>query len=73
LGEVHDFDIWIESFGTQIVKAKKAKHKEGVDAFTWILCHFMGTRTRNLQKSFTLWKLWDSNDTSNELRDLIKS
>ena len=72
LGEVHDCDIWIQSFGTQIVKAKKAKHKEGVDAFTWILCHFIGTRTRNLQKSFTLWKLWDSNDTSNELRDLIK-
>jgi CHAD domain-containing protein len=72
LGQVHDCDIWIASFGTQIVKAKKAKHKEGVDAFTWILCHFIGTRTRQLQKCFTLWKLWDSNGTSNELRDLIK-
>jgi len=72
LGQVHDCDIWIESFGTQILKAKKAKHHEGVDAFSWMLCQFMRTRTHHLQKCFTLWKLWDSIGASNELRDLIK-
>jgi CHAD domain-containing protein len=72
LGLLHDCDVWIESFGTQIVKAKRAKHQHEVDAFTWILCHFTSTRTRHLHKCFTLWKLWDSNGTSNELRDLIK-
>jgi CHAD domain-containing protein len=68
LGEVHDCDVWIESFGDEVRKARKEKQAEQVAAFVWLLSHFVKLRTRHLRKAFDLWRDWEAHDMSGQLR-----
>jgi len=68
LGEVHDCDVWIESFGREVSKARKQKQPEQVAAYVWLLSHFVKLRTRHLRKAFDLWRDWEAHDMSSKLR-----
>ena len=72
LGEVHDCDVWIESFGNEIRKARKEKQAEQVAAYVWLLSHFVKLRTRHLRKAFDLWRDWEAHDTSGKLRSALQ-
>lgn len=68
LGNLHDCDVWIESFGEAINEARKQKQDEQVAAFVWLLGHFLKLRTRYLRKSFAEWSAWEAQDLSGKLR-----
>ena len=73
LGDVHDCDVWIESFGNQINKARKEKQEENLKAFVWLLSHFVKLRTKHLRKAFELWRKWEASDTSGKLRAVLNA
>jgi CHAD domain-containing protein len=73
LGDVHDCDVWIESFGDEINKARKQNQDDNLKAFVWLLSHFVKLRTKHLRKAFDLWRDWEANDTSGKLRTLLNS
>ena len=73
LGDVHDCDVWIESFGNQINRARKQKQDENLKAFVWLLSHFVKLRTKHLRKAFDLWRDWEGEDTSGKLRAVLNS
>jgi CHAD domain-containing protein len=72
LGEVHDCDVWIESFGEEVRKARKEKQAEQVAAFVWLLSHFVKLRTRHLRKAFDLWRDWEAHETGGKLRSALQ-
>lgn len=73
LGDVHDCDVWIESFGNEINKARKQKQDEHLKAFVWLLSHFVKLRTKHVRKAFDLWRDWEAEDASGKLRTLLDS
>lgn len=72
LGDLHDCDIWIESFGEEISKARKQKDPEQLAAFVWLLSHFVKLRTKHMRQTFNLWRQWETHDTSDKLRSALK-
>lgn len=72
LGEVHDCDVWIESFGNEVSKARKQKQPDQVAAFIWLLSHFVKLRTKHLREAFDLWRDWEAHDASGKLRAALQ-
>ena len=68
LGELHDCDVWIESFGKQIIRARKRNEKQQVAALLWLLSHFVRMRTKHLHRAFARWREWERMDASGKLR-----
>ncbi len=73
LGQVHDCDVWIESFGEHIVEAGKNKETDHSDAFVWLLNHFIKLRTRHLREAFVRWREWEVAGISGKLREVLHS
>ena len=71
LGELHDCDLWIESFGDHIISSKKEHEQSQTDAFAWLLSHFIKTRNEHLRDAFMLWREWEVHNVSSKLRDEI--
>jgi CHAD domain-containing protein len=72
LGDLHDCDVWIESFGNEVSKARKQKDAEQLAAYVWLLSHFVKLRTKHLRQAFDLWRQWEIHDTSDKLRATLK-
>ena len=73
LGDVHDCDVWIESFGNEINKLRKEKQTENLEAFVWLLSHFVKLRTKHLRKALNLWRDWEAEDASGKLRTILNT
>jgi len=73
LGELHDCDVWIESFGKQIIRARKQKEEERVAVLLWLLSHFVKLRTKYMQRAFARWREWETQDASGKLRARLDS
>jgi CHAD domain-containing protein len=72
LGELHDCDVWIESFGKQIIRARKQKDKQRAALLLWLLSHFVKTRTKHLHRAFARWREWETQDASGKLRTALE-
>ena len=72
LGELHDCDVWIESLGKKINNARKQKQEEHLAAFIWLLSHFVKLRTKHLRQAYNLWREWETNDVSGQLRQALR-
>ena len=72
LGDVHDCDVWIESFGKEVSSARKQKQPEQVAAFVWLLSHFVKLRTRHLRTAYHLWGSWETHEMSSKLRAALQ-
>ncbi len=72
LGTVHDCDVWIDSFGKEIIKAKKMKEHDQSEAFSWLMSHFIEVRDGNLQEAFSHWNQWEVESFGNKLRETLK-
>lgn len=73
LGDLHDCDVWIESFGNAINEARKQKQDEQVAAYVWLLGHFVKLRTKHLRRAFAEWGKWEAQDLGGKLRELLRS
>jgi len=71
LGDLHDCDVWIETLGKQIVRARKQKERERVIALVRLLNHFVDLRTKHLRRALTRWREWEVHDTSGRLRTTL--
>jgi CHAD domain-containing protein len=71
LGQVHDCDVWIESLEEQLQEAKESEKTDETKAYTWLLNHFIKLRNRHLSLAFRLWRAWESNGLSDQLKSLI--
>lgn len=72
LGTVHDCDVWIDSFGKEIIKAKKMKQHDQSEAFSWLMSHFIEVRDGHLQEAFAHWNQWEVENLGNKLREALK-
>ncbi|SRR6266542_769307 len=79
LGELHDCDVWIESFGNDLSHTKRSPETDGVKqasqraASLWLLSYFLKLRTKNLRKALLQWDEWQTKGYSLQLRQLIRS
>ena len=73
LGDLHDCDVWIESFGKAINEARKQKQEAQVAAFVWLLGHFVKLRTKHLRRAFAEWSKWEAQDLSSKLREYLRN
>ncbi|HEU4714976.1 MAG TPA: CHAD domain-containing protein [Pyrinomonadaceae bacterium] len=73
LGDLHDCDVWIDSIGERINEARKHKHDEHLTGLIWLLSHFVKLRTKHLRQAYELWREWEANDRSGQLRQALNS
>ena len=73
LGDLHDCDVWIESFSNEINEARKQKQDAQVAAFVWLLNHFVKLRTKHLRRAFAEWTAWEAQDLSEKLRAILRN
>jgi CHAD domain-containing protein len=73
LGDLHDCDVWIESFSEAIDEARKQKQEAQVAAFVWLLGHFVKLRTKHLRRAFAEWSKWEAQDLSGKLRESLRN
>ena len=73
LGDLHDCDVWIESFGEAINEARKQKQDAQVAAYVWLLSHFVKLRTKHLRRAFAEWSKWEAQDLSEKLRTSLRN
>ena len=73
LGDVHDSDVWIESFGKKISESRKRHDESETEALAWLLSHFMKVRLVHLRDAFARWTEWEKEDISAKLRDTLKN
>ena len=71
LGDLHDCDVWIQSFGQHIVEAKKRNEQNHNDEFSWLLSHFVDTRNNHFNEAFDVWREWEARGMSDMLRQLV--
>ena len=71
LGDLHDCDVWIQSVGKHINRARKQKQDQQVAALVWLLGHFIKLRTRHMRRALDRWRDWERHDTSGRLRQIL--
>jgi len=69
LGEVHDADVWIESFSKRLLD----NDEEIAASSIWLLSQFVGMRNRNYRRALRLWNKWKNERFIERLRELISS
>ncbi len=72
LGDLHDSDVWIQSLGKHINRARKQKQEEQVAALVWLLSHFIKLRTRHMRRALDRWRDWERLGTSGRLREILR-
>jgi CHAD domain-containing protein len=73
MGDLHDCDVWIESFGKVINKARKQKQDDQVAAYVWLLSYFVKLRTKHLRRAFSEWSKWEAEDLSGKLKASLRN
>ena len=72
LGELHDCDIWIDTFGAQLENAKEETSNLRADGALWLLSHFVRLHSKHLRDALARWEEWESGRFSDQLRGLLK-
>ena len=70
LGELHDCDVWINSFGRRLQNQNSQKQNE---ASIWLLNHFMEVRAISFAGAFGCWRDWEKDAFSAQLRECLKT
>lgn len=73
LGELHDCDIWIETFGVQHETALKDDSDARDPGSLWLLSHFVRLHSKHLRDALARWEEWESSHFSDQLRGLLNS
>ena len=79
LGNLHDCDVWIETFGDQLREyadaadsAGDANHARRRDAAAWLLGHFTEKRMRHYRDALERWHEWERSDFAARLAACLK-
>ncbi len=71
LGELHDADIWIETFGEHLIGVEKEPKDRATAAF-WLLSHFVRLHSKHLRDALGKWRDWEANESGLRLRDCLQ-
>ena len=71
LGELHDSDIWIETFGEHLNGLEK-EPKDRATAALWLLSHFVRLHSKHLRNTLGKWRDWEANEFGSRLRDCLQ-
>jgi CHAD domain-containing protein len=71
LGELHDCDVWIDTFGKHLEQSKAGSAGGHVSRSLWLLSHFVRLHSRHLRNALSQWQEWDTNGSSQLLRNLL--
>jgi len=72
LGDIHDCDVWIESTGKQIIRARKQNEQHRVKGLVALLNHLNKLRTKHLRRALARWSEWEAHDTSGKIRAVLE-
>jgi CHAD domain-containing protein len=72
LGELHDSDVWIESFGDQLTGSHRRVSKDQTEVSVWLLSHFLKVRTRHIRNALARWHDWEEMGLSSELKESVR-
>ena len=72
LGRLHDCDVWIQSFRKPILTSKRSKQEDVHETYLWLFNHFNTLRNTYFEEAFSLWKQWESERVSSQLRQALK-
>lgn len=70
LGELHDADIWMDTFGKHLDHIEK-QPREHRAAGLWLLNHFVRLHSKHLRSTLAKWSDWETKDISSQLKDAI--
>ena len=70
LGELHDSDIWIETFGKNR-NGVVQQPKEQRGAALWLLSHFVRLHSKHLRSALGTWSEWEANEFGTRLREYL--
>jgi CHAD domain-containing protein len=70
LGELHDSDIWIETFGEHLDGAEESRDRSA--AALWLLSHFVRLHSKHLRDTLGKWSDWEANEFGSRLRNCIQ-
>jgi CHAD domain-containing protein len=71
LGELHDSDIWIETFGEHL-NGVKEQSKERAGAALWLLSHFVRLHSKHLRNTLGKWSEWEAKEFGYRLRQSLQ-
>lgn len=71
LGELHDSDIWIQTFGEHLKGLEKQPKDRAAAAF-WLLSHFVKLHSKHLRNTLGKWRDWEANEVGSHLRDCLQ-
>lgn len=71
LGELHDADIWMETFGHHLNHVER-KPKEQKTAALWLLDHFVRLHAKHLRSTLVKWSDWEAKDIGAQVRKAIE-
>lgn len=71
LGELHDADIWIETFGKDLSGVEE-QPKEQKGAALWLLDHFVRLHSKHLRSTFGKWCEWEAKERGSRLRQSLQ-
>jgi len=73
LGNLHDYDIWMEGLRTRLRDAHYSHKLDDSDrkAITWILSEFVERRTENYRSALDLWTNWESDSFREKIKEMI--
>jgi CHAD domain-containing protein len=73
LGNIHDCDVWIESFGKTLIDSRKQPGPSEMEAIAWLLSHFMKIRIGYFRDAFAQWTDWEAEEIGSKLRHAVKN
>ena len=73
LGELHDCDIWIATFGEQLEVPRRKVSKNGTPGSLWLLSHFLEQHSKHLRSALAQWQEWEGNEVGQQLQRLVET
>ncbi len=77
LGELHDYDVWIEDLGARLKKLQKRDEDDRETTvrrtgYTWLLKHFAKVRNSHYQDALSRWQQWETEGFLDKVAALIE-
>lgn len=72
LGQLHDADVWIESFGELSANDQSVIDFDQRGTAIWLLSHFIKLRSKHLSEALMQWNEWRTENFSRQIREAIE-
>lgn len=80
LGELHDYDVWIDDLGKRLLQHQESDHQKECassdetlerHAAIWLLSQFTKARTKHFRDALARWHTWETTDFAAQLGESL--